>query len=62
MTSELLFPIIGCLLLILGLLLLILKLYRKPENETFGKAAKGQLIVLSIVLILGGLIVIFKNI
>ena len=55
MTGELLFTIIGWLLPILGLLLLILKLKGKPENDTFGKASKGQFIVLSMVLILGGL-------
>ena len=62
MTDEFLLTIVGVLLLLLGVLLLTLKLRAKKETDTFGKAAKGQMIVMSIGLILGGLILIIKNI
>ena len=62
MTDEILLTIIGVLLLLLGVLLLTLKLGTKKETDTFGKAAKGQMIVLSIGLIIGGLIMIVKYI
>ena len=62
MTDETLYIIIGSLLIILGTLLLVLKLRGKRESDTFGKAARGKMIVVSIGLVLGGLILIFKNI
>jgi hypothetical protein len=62
MTDKFLLIILGVLLLLLGVLLLTLKLRAKKEMDTFGKAAKGQMIVVSIGLILGGLILILKNV
>lgn len=62
MTDETLYIIIGSLLIILGATLLVLKLRGKRESDTFGKAARGQMIVVSIGLVLGGLILIIKNI
>ena len=62
MTDESLFIVIGILLVILGALLLTLKLRAKRETDTFGKAASGQMIVLSITIVLAGLILIIKNV
>jgi hypothetical protein len=62
MTDEKLSILVGFILIVLGALLLILKLGRKAETIPFGKAARGQMIVLSIALVIGGLILIFKNI
>lgn len=61
MSDELLLTIIGGLLVLLGGLLLILRLRSAKASDTFGKAAAGQMIVLSITLMLGGLILILKN-
>ena len=61
MTDETLF-IMGSLIMVLGALLITLKLQGKRKTDTFGKAASGQLIVISIGLLLGGLILIIKNI
>lgn len=61
MTDETLFIIVGSLLIALGTLLLVLKLRGKRETDTFGKAARGQMIVISIGLVLAGLILIIRS-
>jgi len=61
MSDERIFTIIGILLISLGTLILILKLRSEKETGTFGKAASGQIIVLSVFLIGTGLIMIIKN-
>jgi hypothetical protein len=61
MTDETLSIIVGSLFIALGTLLLILKLRGKRETDTFGKAAVGQMIVISIGLVLAGLILIIRS-
>lgn len=57
--------IIASLTIVLGGLILIVRLRRgRPEDESgnpFAKAARGQIIVLAVVMIAGGLIVILKE-
>ncbi len=57
--------IIATLTIVLGLLILIARLRAgRPDDESgnpSAKAARGQIIILAIVMIVGGLIVIFKE-
>jgi hypothetical protein len=62
MNDELIFVVVGLLIIALGILILISKIRNGKETDTFGKASRGQLIVFSITLILAGLILIFKNV
>lgn len=63
MTDEIFYLILGITIVLLGIFILILKIFEENKNDyPFGKAAYFQLIVLSITLVVCGLIMIFKNV
>jgi hypothetical protein len=60
MTDEFIMILAGCLMILLGILLIIYLAGAEKPTTRSGKSARGQLIVITVTLILCGLILIAK--